>query len=213
MIHRILMTHFKLTLMKKKILFYLSITLILGSCYPGGTEYYEDTDVVYTNYDQDFDFSSKKSYSIPDKIVKITGNLVEGEDPEFVKEPQNSQMLSQIRSNMSALGWVVEEDPANADLVFFPAVWTNTTVYYWYNYWCWWYPYYCGGWGWGYPSVSSYTTGTLMMTMVVDGEDYIDPSRIWTGAINGLLSGAYNTSRANKGIDQAFEQSPYLNVN
>ena len=202
--------------MKRKILFYLSIIAILGSCYPGGTEYYEDTDVVYTTYDEQFDFSSKKTYSIPDKIVKVTGDLIEGEDPEFVQEPQNSQMISQMKSNMKDLGWTITEDPDNADLVLFPAVWSNTTVYYWYNYWCWWYPYYCG-WGWGYPSVSSYTTGTLMMTMVVEGkvgdEEYLEPTRVWTGAINGLLSGAYNTSRANRGIDQAFEQSPYLKLN
>lgn len=51
------------------------------------------------------------------------------------------------------------------------------------------------------------------MTLVADGEEYIDPSRVWTGAANGLLSGAYNVTRANKAIDQAFEQSPYLKTN
>ncbi len=66
--------------------------------------------------------------------------------------------------------------------------------------------------GWGYPSVSSYTTGTLVMTLVANGADYIDPTRGWTAAANGLLSGAYNTTRVNKAIDQAFEQSPYLNT-
>ena len=196
--------------MKKKFIFYLSIALVMASCYPGGTEYYEDTDVVYTNYDMEFDFSSKGVYSIPDKIVKIEGEI--GEDAEYVKEPYNTQMINQIKSNMTRLGWTTTEDPADADLVLFPAVWTNTTIYYWYDYWCWYYPYYCG-WGWGYPSVSSYTTGTLLMTLVADGEDYIEPTRVWTGAINGLLSGAFNTARVNKGIDQAFTQSPYLETN
>ncbi len=111
-------------------------------------------------------------------------------------------------------GWTKVEDPANADLVLFPAAWTNTTIYYWYDYWCWYYPYYCGwGWGWGYPSVSSYTTGTLLMTLVADGDDYVEPFRVWSSAANGLLSGAYNTDRVLKTIDQAFEQSPYLNIN
>ena len=198
--------------MKKKFIFYLSIVVLLGSCYPGGTEYYEYTDVVYTNYDDQFEFQGKSLYSIPNKIVKITGELAAGEEPEYVQEPFNTQMLNQIKSNMTALGWTTTEDPANADLTMFPAVWTNTTIYYWYDYWCWYYPYYCG-WGWGYPSVSSYTTGTLLMTLVADGEDYIDPARVWTGAANGLLSGAYNTSRVNKAIDQAFIQSPFLKVN
>lgn len=198
--------------MKKKFVFYLSIIIILGSCYPQGPEYYEDLDVVFTNFDDQFDFASKGTYSMPDKIVKIEGDLAEGEEPEYVKEPQNTQMLQKMEANMSALGWTKIEDPADADLVLFPAVWTNTTIYYWFDYWCWYYPYYCG-WGWGYPSVSSYTTGTLVMTLVADGEDYIEPSRVWTAAANGLLSGAYNTTRVNNAIDQAFEQSPYLRTN
>ena len=198
--------------MKKKLFFYLSIIVLLGSCYPNSIEYYEDTDVVYTNYEDEFDFTSLGSYAIPDKIVKVTGNVGEGEDPEFVKEPFNTQMLQKMESNMSALGWTKVEDPAQADLVLFPAVWTNTTVYYWYDYWCWYYPYYCG-WGWGYPSVSSYSTGTLVMTLVADGENYVEPSRVWTGAANGLLSGSYNVNRVTKAIDQAFEQSPYLKTN
>ena len=200
--------------MKKTIVFYLGIiAIIFGSCYPQGPEYYEDLDVVYTNFDDEFNFASKGTYSIPDKIVKVNGNLIEGEDPEFVKEPQASEMLLKMKANMTALGWNEVEEAADADLVLFPAVWTNTTVYYWYDYWCWYYPYYCGwGWGWYYPSVSSVTTGTLVMTLVADGEEFVEPSRVWTGIANGLLSGAYNTTRVNNAIDQAFEQSPYLNT-
>jgi len=200
--------------MKNKLIFYLAfgIAIVLNSCYPNDTVYYEDLDVVYTNYDDQFDFASKGTYSMPDKIVKVTGNLIEGETPEFVKEPQNTQMLDKIKTNMTAMGYTLTVDPANADLVLFPAVWTNTTVYYWYDYWCWYYPYYCG-WGWGYPTyTTSYTTGTLVMTLVADGVDYIDPATVWTAAANGLLSGAYSTTRVNDAIDQAFEQSPYLNT-
>ncbi len=187
----------------------LVLALSLASCYPGGIEYYEDTDVVYTDYELEFDFLSMSTYSMPDNVVKITGNVIEGEDPEFIKEPYNTQIITRIAENMADLGWTRVDDPVDADLVLFPASWTNTTIYYWYDYWCWYYPYYCG-WGWGYPSVSSYTTGTMVMTLVADGEEYVEPSRVWTGAVNGLLSGANNTSRIYKGIDQAFEQSPYL---
>jgi len=65
---------------------------------------------------------------MPSKIVKITGDLAEGEDTELVKEPQNTQILQKIESNMTKLGYEKTTDPANADLVLFPAVWTNTTV-------------------------------------------------------------------------------------
>ena len=55
-------------------------------------------------------------------------------------------------------------------------------------------------------------TGTLTMSLVVNQSDYIEPAVVWSGAINGLLSGAFDQSRVTKGIDQAFDQSPYLNV-
>jgi hypothetical protein len=197
--------------MNKQFIFYFSIILLLGSCYPQGPEYYEDLDLVYTNYDDQYDFGSKGTFAIPDKIVKVSGNLIEGEDPEFVDEPFNGQILQQIENNMSELGWTKTDDPANADVVLFPAVWSNTTIYYWYDYWCWYYPWYCG-WGWGYPSASSYTTGTLVMTLVAEESNYLEPTRVWTAAANGLLSGAVDITRVNRSIDQAFEQSPYLNT-
>ena len=197
--------------MKKKIVFYLGIIVMMGACYPQGPEYYEDLDVVYTNYDDQYDFMSKGNYAIPDKIVKITEEIINGQ-PEFVDDQFAGPMLQQMESNMNALGWTKVDDPSTADVVLFPAVWTNTTIYYWYDYWCWYYPWYCG-WGWGYPRASSYTTGTLVMTLVADGDNYVDPTQVWTSAANGLLSGSVNMTRVSNAIDQAFEQSPYLKVN
>jgi hypothetical protein len=112
---------------------------------------------------------------------------------------------------MTYLGWTKVDDPNTADLALMPASWTNTTIIYWYDYWCWYYPYYCG-WGWYYPYTTSYTTGTLVMTLVSKSADYTEPHTVWTAAINGLMSGAYNVSRANDAINQAFEQSKYLDT-
>jgi hypothetical protein len=202
--------------MKRKFLklAFMAGLMFFGGCYPDGVEYYEETDIVFTNYDDKFDFTSMGTYSMPDKIVKINGDLAEGEEPEFVKEPFNTQILQRIESNMTKFGYTKVADPANADLVLFPAVWTNTTIYYWYDYWCWYYYYYCGWgyWGWGYPSVSTVTTGTLVMNLIADGDEYVEPARVWSGAANGLLSGAYDVSRVTQAIDQAFIQSPYLNT-
>ena len=113
---------------------------------------------------------------------------------------------------MQSNGWTYTEDEEAADVAILPAVWTNTTVFYYYDYWCWYYPYYCG-WGWGYPVTTSYTTGTLLMAMTSYNEDLAEPQRVWVGAINGLLSGVYDVTRVKQGIDQAFVQSPYLKVN
>ena len=193
-----------------KRVFYFSAILIflMAGCHPFGPEYYEELDIVYTNYDDKFDFASKGTYTMPDKVVKITGNLVEGDDPEFVKEPYNTQILQRIESNMTNMGYTKSGDPESADLTLLPAVWTNTTIYYWYDYWCWYNPWYCG-WGYYYPGyATSYTTGTLVMSLVADGE--VEPVVAWTAAANGLLSGYFDITRVNKAIDQAFTQSPYL---
>ena len=199
--------------MKKVPIYFLAFMLLMGSCYPDGPEYYEEYDLVYTNYDEDFSFDGNVTYAMPDSVVIITGDLIEGKDPEFIREPFNSQIINGIEANMGSLGWTRVQDPGEADLVLMPASWSNTTVYYWYDYWCWYYPWYCG-WGWYYPGyVTSYTTGTLVMTLVAMGEDYIEPTRVWTGAINGLLSGSFNVQRVTNGIDQAFEQSNYLDIN
>ena len=196
--------------MKKNVLYLIGIILLMVSCYPEGIETYEDTDLVYTNYDDTYDFASKGTYAIPDKIVKITGDLSDGETPDYVSEPYNTQILNLIKSQMSDLGWTLASDPDGADVTLFPAVWSNTTVVYWYDYWCWYYYYYCG-WGWYYPTYTTYTTGTLVMLMVPT-EGSAEPVSVWTGAINGLMSGGYDVSRVTDAIDQAFEQSPYLNI-
>jgi hypothetical protein len=51
------------------------------------------------------------------------------------------------------------------------------------------------------------------MSLVADGDEYVEPAKVWTGAANGLLSGAYDVTRVNNAIDQAFNQSPYLKTN
>lgn len=197
--------------MKKNVILLLFAFILMASCYPDKPLYYSDLDLTYTNYEKDFDFTSLSTYSLPDKIVKITGNLSEGQEPEYVKEPYNTQILQTIKDNMAAKGWTKVDDAEVADLNLLPAAWTNTTVTYWYDYWCWYSYYYCG-WGYTYPAVTSYTTGTLVMALVASGEDYIDPKGVWGGACNGILSGSYDTKRVNAAINQAFDQSPYLTI-
>ncbi len=196
--------------MKKKVFYLIGIVFLMVSCYPGEIESYEETDIVYTNYTETFDFASKGTYSMPDKIVKVTGNLADGEEPEYVADTYATVILNIIEDNMTDLGWTKVADPADADMVLFPAVWSNTTVVYWYDYWCWYYYYYCG-WGYYYPYYSTYTTGTMVMTLVPT-EESVEPLSVWTAAINGLMSGSYNVTRVTNGIDQAFKQSPYLDT-
>lgn len=107
----------------------------------------------------------------------------------------------------------------------------------WYYNWWWYYKstdyyYYPPYWGW-YPTYTyyNYKTGSMVMEMIDaesirvsrewmennDPED-VDPNDIpellfrWTATIDGILgsSADYNGQRAERGFNEAFEQSPYL---
>lgn len=189
--------------------------LLLAGCYPQGPEFVEELDVVITSHKDEYNFTEKQTYAMPDRIVKVTGNVVAGDDPEFIPDVVASQILDRIATNMEAMGYEqvgIDEDP---DLLLMPASWQTTTVFWWYDYWWWWY----GGYypGWGYPPMyaSSYTTGTLVWSVIDPSVESADGNAIsqWTAGINGLLVGTYDAARVNKAIDQAFKQSPYLKTN
>jgi hypothetical protein len=206
--------------MKRKILITIGFfsALMIAGCYPGGPDYTEELDVVLTYHNPDYNFGTKPTYAMPDQIVKITGNIQEGEMPEFIPPATAAQILSKIQENMDALGYnrvPMSED--GVDMVLLPASWETTTVSVWYDYWYWWWGGY--GWGWYYPYyppvyVTSYTTGTLIMNLMDKAEVSANGNLVlqWTGAINGVMNYTYDASRVNTAIDKAFDQSPYLKI-
>ena len=82
------------------------------------------------------------------------------------------------------------------------------------SWWCWYYP---PGW---YPVGYSYNTGSVLIQMgdpenfVNFGED-IEANVAWIGALDGLLSSSStsNAQSITNGINQAFDQSPYIQSN
>lgn len=190
----------------------------LLSCYPAGPEYVEDLDVVYSTYDQEYDFKSQSTYSMPDKIV--TDVKIDNGDTTYVymKDVFAAPILAAIDQNMDKLGWVKKDIATEPDVLITPSVMSSTTYYYsyWYN---WWYGGYYGGyWGWYYPpyyTVSSYTTGSMILTMADPNvESVINQSpAVWVSAANGLVTGYNDVERVVTAINQAFVQSPYLKTN
>lgn len=198
-----------------KILSLTAVVFLLTQCYPAGPEYIEELDLVYSNYDPAVDFTTKLTYAIPDKIMKVDDNLIAGGDPTFVKEPYATQVLDKINLNMTNNGWKKVDKDKNPDVLLAPvAIELTTTVYYGYGgYWDWWY----GGWyGWyyPYPVTTSYSTGSLVVTML-DPKNLSPDEKmpaLWGFIVNGLLEGgnADFANRVTKGVNQAFIQSPYL---
>jgi hypothetical protein len=208
-------------LIMNRILSKIVLTAVVGvfllGCYPAGPEYVEDLDVVYTTYSQTYDFKAKNTYAMPSQIV--TDVKIDNGDTTYVymKDKFAKPILDAIASNMTSLGWTKVEISEGPNVLVTPAAWTSTT--YFYSYWYdWWYGGWYGGWyGWYYPpyySVSSYTTGSVVIT-IADPNEESPTGRTetkWLCAMNGLTSGAYDVNRVIKGIDKGFSQSPYLNT-
>ncbi len=190
-----------------------ALAVLLMGCYPGQPEFVEEYDVVYTNYQPDFNFSNNYTYSLPDGVLLLDDRDPD-EEPEFIDPVFGDVILSKIQEHLNAEGWTEVDEDDDPDLVILPSAF-DTDFLYFYDpgYWCWYYP--C--WGWGYPGyapgyISGYTTGTVLIQMTdPNGVLNDEVPVVWVGAINGLLQGsdANIISRINTNIDQAFSQPPF----
>ncbi len=204
----------------KRLLLMALPALLLGSCYPAGPEYVDDLDVVYTTYDEAYDFQAQNTYSMPDKIV-VDVEIDRG-DTTFVymKDALATPILAAIDARMQAYGWTKTNIINGPDVIISPAAVSSTTYYY--SYWYDWYygGYYGGYWGWYYPpyySVSSITTGSLVLVMsdpsAADSSPIGKSQAAWFAVANGVATGYGEVGRVTDAINQAFAQSPYLKTN
>jgi hypothetical protein len=195
----------------------------VAACYPGSISDIGEADLVVTVYDTAFDFSSAPTYFMQDTIVRVG----EGEDSD-IDRSYDAQILARVATELAALGYERLSDTSGETPDLFVALGANSSTYSWWVggcYWCYYpgYPGYIPGWGGGYyPGYpwggygGSYSTGSLAIMMVESvpstGEEI--PAR-WGAIINGLLSSstANTAARALSLVGQAFEQSPYLDIN
>lgn len=205
----------------------LSLILVSG-CYPKGAEFIDDLDLVYTNFNSSFDFSSKQTYAITDSVIKITGDIFNDPDgdhkPSFLSASSSAAILDRINQNMTDFGWSRVSKNSNPDVILLVSVSTTTNLYYYYDwwYWSWWYPGFYPGWGWYYPGyypayVTGYRSGSVFIQMVdakaIAGGEETAPVQ-WSVILNGLAEGGTSSiiARVQTGIDKAFTQSPYLKI-
>jgi hypothetical protein len=194
----------------------------LVACYPGTVNSTGELDVVITVSDPNTNFAVLQTYSLPDSVVHLTfgGN-------DDISRAFDDDVLTEVRAQLNATGMVEEPDPDNnpPDVIVLLAITANDNFdayvsYPWWDYWGW-YPYWgcCGpGYGIGYPGygtvdIVQYRTGTVLIDMIdlarVDDQAQ-QINSVWIAALNGLAEGAGLGARIMDGIDQAFDQSPYL---
>lgn len=201
--------------MKKLLILFFAFALY--SCYPGGAEFVDELDTVYTNYSPEFDFGTSYTYSLPDGVVNVSEQGFFG-TPEYIDPALSIAILNELRENLDGMGWQEVDEDDSPDIIVLASAF-ESDFYYFYDpgYWGGYYPGYGPGWGWYYPGygpgyVGSYSTGTVLIQMT-------DPNNImndmvpvvWINTINGLLQGsqANIVARLKFGINQAFTQQPF----
>jgi hypothetical protein len=180
------------------------------SCTPGSEITASESDIVATTHDKTFDFGAVTTYALADTIVHLTDD---GSDSPLISRDFDDLVLSQVASRLDKLGWTSVVDPGTADVVVVISATATANFSYYYSYWGWYYPGYCPGCYWGYPTATySYTTGTLLIQMFHPENTDTKVGGLWIAALNGVLddSAANKQTRLTQGINQAFDQSPYL---
>ena len=178
-----------------------------------------DYDTQITLYVPGVDFSSYKTYLMPDTIMHLVG---EG-DKDDISRKYDALIISNIESNFAARGYVKLSDTTvqKVDFVVALTAYSSTYVGYYYDYWYYWgyYPPYGGYWGPGYgyypPVTYSYTTGSLIISMIDPAKSDVVNKKIspmWFGRISGLLGDTYSSTQTRilNALNQTFAQSPYL---
>jgi uncharacterized protein DUF4136 len=198
--------------------------MLLAACYPGGAETVTDLDSVTTQHDRSANFSTLRTYALPDSIQQVAAR---GGQSLPMDHSYDASILARVASNLDALG-LQRVDPTTATpdaavLVTFTATrYVDYVSYPFYDVWPGWAGFsgYDGSWGVYYP-----WAGTAYATVLDAGSLRIDMldtrtansstkqlTAIWNASVDGVLSGSVESiaQRIEKGIDQAFAQSPYL---
>jgi len=190
----------------------LGSMFLLQACFPFGPEDIEDFDIVGTFFDENVNFSSFKTYAMPDTIVHVDNSgTVVGTTGDY-----DALILSQVAANMGAVGYTRVNSPSQADMLLTLAIaregYSLDNTYDYGDYYGSGYNSYGSG-GYYNPGTEyQMETGTVLMNLADSQSEGSLKSSLWLGLINGITEESFtNTSRRLiELINQAFVQSPYL---
>lgn len=182
--------------------------------------------LVYTTPSKDVDFSEYSTFDIADSVLVI-GQTAK---PYYSKSKNAQALVDAFKSNMESLGYTYAPSSPSAQLGLQVTyiehteryVQYNTDPYWWLDYPGYWPAGYWGNWtGWyyPYPVTYSYTTNALIadmvdLTPVVTADDSKPLTIVWSSYIGGPAGASIyaDVQRMKVAIDQAFDQSPYLDL-
>lgn len=177
----------------------------------------EESRIYITNRNSSADFSTYKTYSIPDSVYVIDNNNFRGGQATT----WDVQALAAVRNALESRGYVRVTRTQSPDLGINVSRMYNTTTNvvnmqnYWGGYGGFYDPFYWGygGFGYGYPSAFAFVESTEAMVSV-EILDLKNASTnrtinvIWNGLIRG--SGIFTNTAVTTGVEALFQQSPYI---
>ena len=177
----------------------------------------EESRIYITNRNSTADFSTYKTYSIPDSVYVIDNNNFRGGQATT----WDLQALASVRNALESRGYVRVARSQSPDLGVNISRMYNTTTNvvdlqnYWGGYGGYYDPFYWGygGYGYGYPSAYALVESTEAMVSVEILDLKNAPANrtinvIWNGLIRG--SNVFTTTAVTTGVDALFQQSPYI---
>lgn len=211
----------------KPSLWLLALTTALISCQkePDWAEQSNEY-LVYTQKDASFEAGRYENYFIADSILLIDdagrtqiseGNRSGKNHLKGSTEYGTSGVSPHRPQGRSGFGSAAELYLQHTLFISYPY-----PSYWWWGYPSYWDPYYWGsywvGWDYSFPISYSYSENSLLGEMVdltARQEKGSKLNVVWNMYINGEVSGYrhFDSNRMQRGIDQAFYQSRYLNRN
>ena len=209
----------------KKMLFLACMALTLAACEKDPDMNRLDADlVVYTDHDNNAAFDGYKTYFLPDSILEAGGYKA-----SYWKDENAKALVDAVAQQMDSRGYTRLTDPEKKDqadvgVQLSYVAQTNHVVSYpsyggWWDY-GFWGPWW-GGWYYPYPLSYSYDTQTMLIEMVdLTKKDTSEVKKqdipvVWYVSMSGFM---YGNGRVNQqllldGVNQDFEQSPYIQSN
>ncbi|WP_341835199.1 DUF4136 domain-containing protein [Chitinophaga pollutisoli] len=178
----------------------------------------EESRIYVTNYDEQADFTTFKTFSIVDSVAVISNR--EGSKKELTQYDQ--QLLAQLKSQMQGRGYTLVDKAAKPDIAMNVSRIDNTSTSIGYNpgYWSGWPGYWDAGY-WGYPgwnywfpsyySVFRYNEKSVAIDLV-DLKNAKEGSNQLTAVWNAMLrgTGVWNSNNLDAMVKALFDQSQYL---
>lgn len=206
----------------KRNLFYLVLAgIALCSCEKNPDLNQLDSDfTVYTQYDEQADFSGAKTYYLPDSILTAGGGL----KAAYMRNENTDKLVSTVESEMNNRGYMRTENKADADLgIQMTYIENNVNMVgivggFWDGWWdpFYWGSFWTGGWYYPYTVNYSYQTGNIVLEMLDLRNKETENNQlpvIWFANSEGLTYGNTYTDvmLLQRAIKQSFEQSSYIN--